>query len=1113
MAKIISYLKNLRFDPKLEKSMISAYLRNQRLVILIVFMITVIGIINYLNLPRVLNPKINIPIIIVSTVLPGAAPNDMESLVTIPVEDGLKNVKGIKTMNSSSQDSVSIITLEFISGTDPDKARADVKSAVDSVTTLPKNAKTPTVTKLDFENTPIWTMTVSSGNDQASLTRFSRNLTDALKDLSTIDRVETSGLNIQEIQVLLKPEAIATYDINPLLLSQTITTTTGALPAGTVDTKSSSFILSIDPTTTTINDLRKIRISINGGVSSIALGDIATVMLRSSPDNINSYIASHEQPSVPTATFNIFKKSSANITQAAQDARKTAQKMADQYNGKIKISSVIDVAEQIEKQYDELIRDFTITVGMVFLVLIIFLGARQAIVASFAIPLTFLVTFTVMRITDIAFSFIAFFSLLLSLGLLVDDTIVVISAITAYYRTKKFTPMQAGLLVWRDFLTAIFTTTLTTVWAFIPLLLSTGIIGEFIKPIPIVVSSTLLASFAIAMFITLPFIIILLRPNIPHRVITFIRIFFIFALFSIFLLLAPKGSFLIPATLLFFINLFIYFQIKKILFNKLRSRFNAQPLKKSGKSFKKYLDHGIISFETIAEKYRHILYKILARKENRRKAIIMVIIFSIFSYLLVPLGFVRNEFFPGSDQEYLYISLKLPSGVNIEKTNQEGQKILEDIRKIPEVEFANLNLKQSVDPGRGYLSPGSNNALITMVLAPEDQRHKSSIDLAEELRQKYAKYEKGTISLIEATDGPPAGSDLQIKLYGKDLGTLDSYANKIEDYLRQQSGVTNIDKSIKSGTSKIVFTPDYQKMLDAGLTQDQIGLWLRAYASGFTLNSNTKLELGNTQGQDIVFRTDTHPQTAQNIDGIFIPTQKGAVPLIGLGTLSLKPNPTLITRENSKRTISVTAGVTKGYSVTEKNKQLETFANSLNLPAGYSWSTGGVNEENQNSVNSILQAMILSFLLIIITMVLQFSSFRKALIVMLVIPLSISGVFIVFALSRTPLSFPALIGILALFGIVVKNSILIVDKINQNLKAGMKYMDAIVDASESRLEPIALTSFTAIIGLIPVTLSNALWRGLGGAIISGLFFSGTIMLFFIPVVYYLIFQRSEGKTR
>jgi multidrug efflux pump subunit AcrB len=148
-------------------------------------------------------------------------------------------------------------------------------------------------------------------------------------------------------------------------------------------------------------------------------------------------------------------------------------------------------------------------------------------------------------------------------------------------------------------------------------------------------------------------------------------------------------------------------------------------------------------------------------------------------------------------------------------------------------------------------------------------------------------------------------------------------------------------------------------------------------------------------------------------------------------------------------------------------------------------------------------------MLIILTMVLQFSSFRKALIVMLVIPLSISGVFIIFALTGTPLSFPALIGVLALFGIVVKNSILIVDKIKQNEKVGMPFIDAVVDGSSSRLEAIALTSFTAIIGLIPITLSDPLWQGLGGAIIAGLAFSGTIMLFFIPVVYYYWFSPAK----
>ena len=678
--------------------------------------------------------------------------------------------------------------------------------------------------------------------------------------------------------------------------------------------------------------------------------------------------------------------------------------------------------------------------------------------------------------------------------------------------------MEAGLLVWRDFKTAISTTTLTTVWAFVPLLLATGIIGEFIKPIPIVVSTALLGSYGVAMFITLPIVIIILKPSYPYRVVFLIRSVILLLIIAIFFAIAPKGIYLIPAILLFILNIFIYFQVRTMLFVKLKAWFakrfgSKKQIQQAPRiNFQQYFDRGIISFDVIGEKYRYIIGKILSSKTNRRKILIMVIIFSLFSYLLLPLGFVQNSFFPASAEQSFQIQLEMPAGTNTQTTQTEALKILNDVRKYPEVQLAQMSVGSGADTGFGASGGGSNLATITISLPDPSEQKISSIDIAQEVRNKYANYQKGTLSVIEESGGPPAGADVQIKLFGSDLATLDNYANKIETYLQKQPGVTNIDKSVKTGTSKIVFVPDQQEMLDAGVTQDQVGSWLRNYGSGTTLDSNVKLEQGNTQDQDIVLRTDTSPQTVQGLGSIMIPTTNGgSVPLLSLGTLTIKPNPTLITREDQKRTISVTASVTKGYNSTEINSKLEKYADSLNLPDGYSWSTGGANQQNEQSVISILEAMLLSFMLIIITMVLQFHSFRKALIVMLVIPLSVSGVFIVFSVTQTPLSFPALIGILALFGIVVKNSILIVDKINQNLRAGLDFQIAIIDGAESRLEPIALTTMAGILGLIPITLSNALWQGLGGAIISGLMFSGSIMLFLIPVVYYLIFNSSEGK--
>ncbi len=1110
MAELTTYLKKLKFDPSLLTSPFGKYLQNTRLVILTVILMVIVGVASYMSIPRVLNPQINIPIVIVSTTLPGASPDDIESLVTVPVENSLNSLEDVKTMSSTSQDSVSVVTLEFESGVNPDKAKADVQSAVDSITDLPDNAESPSVQKLDFENEPVWTFSLSSKTDTVSLVRFGKALRDKLEDLPSIDRVETTGLDDEEIQVLVDPQKLASYGLNAQAISQTIKSNTGSSPAGNITTNDSSFVLSIDPTVTSVEELRNIRIA--NGRSSILLSDVATVQERIKPDATASYLATKNQEPVQTIRFDIYKTGTANITDAVEDARKTTEETTKSYGNKFTISSVIDAGQQIDEQYYDLVRDLIITISLVFLTLFLFLGLRQAIIASLAIPLTFLITFIVMNITDISLSFIAFFSLLLSLGLLVDDTIVVVSALTAYYRTNKFTPLEAGLLVWKDFKTAILTTTLTTVWAFVPLLLATGIIGEFIRPIPIVVSTILLASLGVALFVTLPFFIILLNGNLPNRIVVLFRIIGILLVLALFFVVMPQGPLFIPALILFVVNIFIYFQVRYQLYKRMQERLHSEPIQreqKERKSISYYLNNGVINFEIIERKYRKIIDKILSKTSLRRTTVIVVIAFALFSYLLVPLGYVKNEFFPKSDQEYIYLSLELPSGTNIQTTRKEMIAIMNDIRTIEDVSFVTATPKLSIDPGRGFGGSSDNTALVTILLP-----HKggvSSIDLSQKLRDKYSAYQKGTVSVVEVSDGPPAGSDLQIKVSGEDLSEIDTYATQIQTFLEKQQGVTNISKSIKSGTSKIVFIPDAQKLATAGITQDQLGSAMRTYASGFTLQKDAKLQKESDDSQDIVLRTAVTPQTAQDVSSITIPTPNGQIPLISLGRFELRPNPTLITREDGKRTMSVSASVTQGVSVTDMNAKLEEYANSLNLPDGYSWATGGVNEENDQSVQAILMAMILSFLLIIITMVLQFSSFRKAFIVMLVIPLSISGVFIIFSLTNTPLSFPALIGVLALFGIVVKNSILIVDKINQNLKEQMEFREAIVDAAESRLEPITLTSFATIVGLIPITLSDPLWRGLGGAIMSGLFFSGTTMLFFIPVVYYAFFNKSEGK--
>lgn len=1099
-----TYLKRLKFDPKLKNTFIANYLANPRLVLLLTSLVIIVGVFSYTQLERTLNPEIKIPIVIVSTVLPGASPQDVENLVTIPLEDAVSGIENISNVQSTSRENISIINLEFSTGVDPDKAKSDVQSAVDSVTNLPEDAQASNIQKLDFARAPVWIFTLTTDKDIGSLMRFAKNLKEQVEDLASVESVSMNGFDEREIQVLIKPEIVATYGINPQSLSQLVKTSTSTFPSGTVFTTNSSLGLSIDPQATSVDALRKLKISI--GETKVTLSDIATISENSKPDQFPSYYADHDTKARKSVTFNVFKTNSSTIDKSVLETREVIDKLQKEYDGQFNFTTVIDTSEETDDQFYELLRDFGITVGLIFFVLLVFLGLRQALIASLSIPLTFLVVFTAMNSTGIPLSFVAFFSLLLSLGLVVDDTIVVISAMTAYYRTNKFSPFETGLLVWRDFLIPVLTTTLTTVWAFIPLLLSTGLIGEFIKAIPIIVSTALLGSIAIALFITLPLIIILLKPTIPRRVVVFLRILGIFILLASFYLLIPKSP-LLPIQLFVFGLLLILAYILRIslrtVFIMLTTRKNGER-KTRNRGLFEMLAHGFIHFEVISSLYKRLINRILSSSFARRKTVAIVIIFSLFSYILLPLGFVVNEFFPPGDQKTLYVNLELPAGTNIRNTTKLSFPILEDLRKIPEVEYVSANLGQTQGDFGGTVGGSSNQTLFTLNLKEEKDRDKSSIELAQDLRRKYSSYQKGVVSVTEVRGGPPAGADLQINLFGDDLKVLDSYADRIQSYLDNKAGVENVKKSIKPGTGKIVFEPDKNALIQNNLTVDAVGSWLRIFASGMTLDDVTF----ENEKKDVVFRMYETTPSPQLIGQLNIPSQKRNVPISSLGKLTLKANPTLITREDGKRRLAVTASVSEGYSVTTLNRQLEQYADSLNLPDGYFWRTGGVNEENQRSVNSILQAMVLSFLLIIVTMVIQFSSFRKAIIVMLVIPLSISGVFIVFALTQTPLSFPSLIGILALFGIVVKNSILIVDKINQNVKTGMKFEEAVSDGSSSRMEAIALTSFAAILGLVPITLSDPLWRGLGGAIIAGLSFSGIIMLIFIPTIYYMWFKNE-----
>jgi multidrug efflux pump subunit AcrB len=1103
-----SYLKKLTWDPRLKQGIVAGLLTNLRFTLLLIFTIIIGGVFSLVNLPRRINPQVNIPIVFITTVLPGASSTDVEKLVTDQLETSIRSVPGISRFNSTSQDNVSTIAIEFESNVEPDKARNDVQAAVDTVATLPQDAIPPKVIRLDFEDIPVITFAITTTSDDISLMDFARNLKKDLENVAQIENAVISGFETSEIVVEMDPQALQNYSLNPVSVSQAISDALTTIPSGIVQTDRATVSVAVETGTDKLELLRKLPLTIQN--QTVTLGQIAGIMIKSQPNQPASYVATNDIEPLRAVTFSVFKTAGSDLESSAQEAKQVVAKAIDRSAGRFTLYPITDFDEQIDNQFQDLLADFLTSILLVFLTLLIFLGIRQATISSFVIPLSFFATFAVMYLVDIELSFLSIFSLLLGLGMIVDDTIVMVSAMTDYYATKKFTPTQTGLLVYKDFLGPTLSSNLTNIWSFLPLLIASGIIGEFTKVISIVVTVALIGSTIIALIVTIPLMIAVLKPPRLPEVLTGAKAALVIITLGLFALFFRTNPYL-PVILTVF-ALFLY--IARLTLNPVRQQiarsttsiwFNKINLSRS-------LYTGFIDAKAPIAKYKQVLIQILGSKKAKRHTLIAVVSFAIFAYTLVPLGFVKNEFFPKTNEDIVYLTVTLPAGTPLTVTQEEGVRLLQEIRNLEGLEYALLDIGVGVDVSTVNISQINANLIRISARLAKD-RSQTSMAIANHLREVYSHYPKGDLKIVEVSGGPPTGADIQLTVTGDNLRTLEQYANQAKIHLESIPGTTNVELSIKPSTPRIVFQPNIIRANQEGVSFRQIGGLIRQYTSGTKL---TDLIIDNSECETacpVMLRLDENIFEAASLPSLTITKPNGqSLPITALGDFTLQANPAAITHRDGTRSLSVRASVLSGFNQVEiGNTALEYVQTEMRLEPGYAWLSGGINEENSRSVQSIIQAMGLAAMLILATMVIELRSFKRAFIVMLAIPLAISGVFIMFALTNTPLSFPALIGVLALFGIVVKNSILIVDKINRNLEIGLPFTESVADGASSRLEPIAFSSLTNIIGLLPITLSDPLWRGLGGAIISGLTLSGLIMLIFIPVIFDVWYRPRYSK--
>lgn len=1118
------YLENLQFDPGLKKSWLNFFIVNFRVVILLLILISAWGIYSFQSLPRESSPEVKIPMAVVMTVYPGASPADVEELVTKKIETKISGIKDIDKITSKSSNSISAITVEFSAKANLDDSLRKLRDEVNGLKgSLPDETNDPVVQEVSLDDTPILNVALAGPYDGFALRQLGEDIQDELKKIPGAREVNISGGDETEFEIAYDPQKLASFNLSADSANSLVAASNLAIPAGTFKGTEYSYPVRVDGRFFNAEKLGNTPLFHTGEGAIVYLKDVAAVKEKAIEKTVYSRLGTRANGSQDDITIQIVKKTGGSILDTVDQAKATLDAAVKKNSG-LTYEITYNAADQIDEDFNQLAHDLILTLILVFTVLFLIVGFKEALVAGLAIPLVFFVSFGVMMLAGISLNFLSLFSLILALGLLVDDAIVVVSAIKQYLRTGKFTPEEAVLLVFNDFKTVLTTTTLTTVWAFLPLLMASGIIGEFIKSIPITVSVTLISSLIIAFVINHPLTAALERVRLTRKLFSFFLGLFIIIGVGGFFLPSLLAKIIVPLIFLVLAAVMSVWYFRggrnTLLANSalierewqddefMKAQIKERTSHQSSDVWHRLLN-GVIHFDRILPYYEKYLRRILATKRSRLLTLGVVFVLLIAALALPATGVVTSEFFPPSDSEVIYVNIEAPSGLKLEESDKIARQVEEKLFNYPEiVNFSTLVGQSSSEYSLSGGSSSSHLSSITVKLTKKAARKLRSYQVADKIRNDLSSIQGATITVESPSGGPPSGSAFEAHISGDDLQVLDKTANELEAKLTQIPEVASTNISLKESPADYTFDLDQNRMELYGLNAAYIGSTLRMAISGTEVT--TVLRDGKEIKVTARFDKNKIPslESIQNLQ--IINLNKQPVFLKDVAKIELKPSVETITRIDQKRTVILSAGLKGGGNSNQVLKDFQSKIKDYRLPDGYTITYGGENEQSQESVMSIIKAMAVAFILIVSTLVVQFNSFKKALIVLTTIPLALIGVFFGLAIAGINLSFPGLIGILALFGIVVKNAIILVDKIGLNLKSGIPFAESIIDAGKSRLEAIFITSICTILGILPITLSNEMWQALGGSIIFGLMLSSFLTLFIVPTLY-MTFIRDKGR--
>ncbi len=1007
---------------------------------MLILIIVVVGAIAYTKLGLDLMPSIEYPTLTIITSYQGASPEDVEQLVTKPLEEIVSSVTKVKDVKSVSQEGLSLITVEFEWGTNMDAAAQDIRDRISRFRYLiPDEADDPVVYKFNISDFPILYYGVSSKTlTQSQLKRvLDDQVVEKLSRLDGVAAVQVLSPRKREILITPSLEKLASYKIGVDRIIQALRMENVNQPAGYILTSHREEDIRVRGQFDSLEDIKKIVVGVSKDGKVVHLGDVAQVRFGDF-----QYRATTDINGEPAVVMLVTKTSSANTVVVARRVKKTLKQLRKNLPRDVDFHLVFDQEKPITLMAKRTVGNILAGGLLAIIVLFLFLGNwRPTLVISLSIPLSIISTFIAFYLAGYTLNLLTLGGLALGVGMLVDNAVVVIENTYRHFEEKGLSPDRASVVGTEEVAMAITASTLTTIAVFFPMVFASGITGKLSRALALSISFSLLSSLFVALTITPMLTSVLYREE------------------------KPGG-----------------------LYKKLRA----------------------FSDSFVKGKMRRV-YEGALRWTLHHRAGVLGVVFLLFVLSFGVIKVVGTEFMPKVDRAIVMMKIKTPVGTPLEVTDKIARRDAKILASFPETISVLTSVGVTQEGGIGSASfefspSGPHEAMLWAKLKYKEERKRSIDEILEDFRGRIPKYRGVENQVLDLGRMMTGGSlyPVEIEVYGKDLNSIYTVARRVAKVLKSVRGIRDVNMTYQAGKPETVLIPRRDVISRLGLSTAYIGT---------LINSATTGELATRisyKGDNYDVRVQIPRREREKLDELLkfpIITPLGTRVYLGdLVEVRKGTGPVRIYRSSKQRVITVRANImgrSLGQTVAEAKRKLRPIEE--NLPMGYSVEVAGQYKDMIDAIKTMIQVFLLAALLTYMIMAAEFEHLSHPFVIMFTVPLALMGVLWALLIAGKPLSLPAMMGIVMLAGIAVNNGIVMVDYINQLIRAGKDRYEAVVEGAVTRLRPVLITALTTVFGTLPMAISKStgseMRAPMGLAIVGGLTVATFLTLFVVPIIY------------